>query len=534
MLVGLKFSPSSSYFARCYVGLPLCTMVLAAPIALVLASTGTSAASATLDLVGIDKEISDLSGSNADTVTNSGPSDASVLVTGGTSTTFSGTIEDGAAKTGLTLRKSDPTAGLTLDGTNTYSGGTIIESGDLSFGGATALGNGRVTLNGGDLRSQTTTTLTNDLAFGVAAGSVIAEDGTELTIAGNVFNTGQAVLGEAGSTGTIVLGGALYNNDFASTVTMEGGTVKVGNAVSAANALSNLSGVTVGADATLDLNAVDVTVTDLSGAGTIVNNLTGAANLIVNGTDNTEFSGAIGGGTERIGLELNKADADDTFALTGASSITGATQINRGTLRVGGSSSLSATSVQTDGSLILENGATVGSLASIGTVDVTGATITGDALINSALLDVGAGLTTFAADLTIGGALRLEFGGTTPGTFSQLSIDGDFDILGSLLDINTFAGFSFAKGQFFDIISVDGDVFGGVLSDGFVGLSEGSLIAGFQEDLFITYRAGDGNDIALYTTDEPKPPSVPLPASIPALLSGMGALAALRWRRKTR
>jgi len=111
---------------------------------------------AVLDLHGFNNTIGSLSGNG--TVTNNGTAPA-VLTSGNdnTSTTFSGTIQDGTSVLGLT-KIGTGTLELTAD--DTYSGGTIIENGTLvaavpTAGQATsfALGTGNVSLLGGTLRT---------------------------------------------------------------------------------------------------------------------------------------------------------------------------------------------------------------------------------------------------------------------------------------------------------------------------------------------------------------------------------------------
>ena len=77
-----------------------------------------------LDLGGFRQTVSSLAG--AGTVTNSGTSDA-VLTNQGPSSTFSGSITDGATHTtGLTENSAGNT--LTLSGRNAYSGPTTVEA----------------------------------------------------------------------------------------------------------------------------------------------------------------------------------------------------------------------------------------------------------------------------------------------------------------------------------------------------------------------------------------------------------------------
>lgn len=62
----------------------------------------------------------------------------------------------------------------------------------------------------------------------------------------------------------------------------------------------------------------------------------------------------------------------------------------------------------------------------------------------------------------------------------------------------------------------------------FGGLAEGALISWFRENVFITCRAGDGNDIALFTENGAPPAPVPLPTSLPLFLAALVSLWGLR------
>ncbi|MDW4500562.1 VPLPA-CTERM sorting domain-containing protein [Sulfitobacter sp. D35] len=522
-----------------------------------LAISGLPANAATIDLIGTDTEIADLAGN--DTITNSGPGDAAVVVTGSASTTFSGTIADGSAQTGLTLRKDTNSTGLTLTGTNSYSGDTTLEAGELSFGSAASLGSGSVILAGGDLRSLSTAILANRLTFGAAAGSLIADDGTTLTLTGTYENFGNAVFGEAGNSGTIDLAASSFVVPSFSTATIAGGTVRTANAQNGASAFSMGAGVTIEADGTLEMDGFDVNVTDLAGSGTIVNSAPVAAVLTESGTDSTEFSGAIAGGAAPVNFTLNKTDINDTLTLSGQNSF-GDTRILRGTLRTSGTTELGDTFVGAEGALMMDRGANAGSIQTNGALVASGGnsfsgnvsigaggsltivdgavagnvanrglltasgqtTFSGDVSIDG-VFNVGAGLTTIGGDLSTG-LLSFEFGGITDGTFARLDIADDL-FIGGVIDFDIVAGLTLGKGQLFDIITVGGGVLGQ-----FAGLGEGALIEGFSEDVFITYKAGDGNDIALFTSDGP-PAHVPLPASVPVLLTGLGALAWIGRRR---
>ena len=105
------------------------------------------------------------------------------------------------------------------------------------------------------------------------------------------------------------------------------------------------------------------------------------------------------------------------------------------------------------------------------------------------------GATQIMGDLTINsGSLAIELGGTTPGLdFDQLQVTGNATLAGTL-DVTLLSGFNLIPETTFEILDI-----AGTRSGEFVGLGEGALVGNFGRNLFITYLAGDGNDVALYT-----------------------------------
>ena len=88
----------------------------------------------------------------------------------------------------------------------------------------------------------------------------------------------------------------------------------------------------------------------------------------------------------------------------------------------------------------------------------------------------------------------IELGGLNPGEFDQLLVTGDFNLAGDLF-VDLIGGYTLGFNQEFLIADV-----GGQLTGQFNGLGEGDLVGNFGGmDLFITYGAGDGNDIGLFT-----------------------------------
>jgi autotransporter-associated beta strand protein len=201
-------------------------------------SAFTVASGATLDFNGFDQAVGSLAGAGAVTL------GAATLVTGGdnTSTTFAGTISGSGA-----LFKIGPGT-LTLTGTSTYAGGTMIAGGLVNFNSASNFGTGPIILNGGGLQwaAGTSTDISARLTpFGV--------DGATFDTNGNNVTLASALAGIGGVTklgaGTLVLSGT---DTYRGPTTVAAGTLTVNGSIASSavtvNSGATLSGIgTVGA-----------------------------------------------------------------------------------------------------------------------------------------------------------------------------------------------------------------------------------------------------------------------------------------------
>jgi hypothetical protein len=132
------------------------------------------------------------------------------------------------------------------------------------------------------------------------------------------------------------------------------------------------------------------------------------------------------------------------------------------------------------------------------------------------------GVLGFEGDLVLGAGADtfIELGGYLPGEFDQLRIDHDL-VLNGALSVELYDGFQLASNDMFLI----GDV-GGLLFGRFDGLSEGDLVGNFGGmDLFITYSAGNGNGVGLFTP-------VPEPGALAFFTAGFVGVALFHRRRK--
>ena len=182
---------------------------------------------------------------------------------------FTGTIIDSDTASGALGKIVKVGAGeLTLTGSNTYSGGTILQAGALRAGNNAAFGSGTLTLNAG----------------------VLSSDGSlARTLANAVVIAGDATLGDAVKDGALTLAGAVSVGSgriitVASDVTLSGAVTSAGSFTKA-----GLGVLTLAASGTIA--ASSLVVAD----GTLVNSGTVAADVNVATGATLRGSGAIAG-----------------------------------------------------------------------------------------------------------------------------------------------------------------------------------------------------------------------------------------------
>lgn len=161
--------------------------------------------------------------------------------------------------------------------------------------------------------------------------------------------------------------------------------------------------------------------------------------------------------------------------------------------------------LDTNGSIVMNGGASldIGQLSGQGLIDGDATTTI---LIND-LLSPGQspGIIEFAGNLSLASSSTtlIELGGINTGEFDRVVGLNDLTIDGTL-DVQLWNGFALTDGMMFEIFGVNGTSVGQ-----FMGLSEGDLVGNFGgTDLFITYQAGSGNNVALYTSAVPEPGAI--------------------------
>lgn len=140
---------------------------------------------------------------------------ASVIVSGNSDVTLLAGTNGALQGTGV-LTLSD-NAQLTIEMSNSYSGGTAIDGGTLNANAADALGTGAITLNGGSLHANAANA-TGTGAITVNGGTLYANAADALGSSGVALNGGALVLGHTQGLGT-------------GSVTFNGGILRYGSGV---------------------------------------------------------------------------------------------------------------------------------------------------------------------------------------------------------------------------------------------------------------------------------------------------------------
>lgn len=286
-------------------------------------------------------------------------------------------------------------ANLTLNGNNTFSGGTTLNAGTLTLGSANGLGSGGLIVGGA-------ATLDNSAAFGIGNALTL---NAGLTVAGNNDLSLNSSIGGAGiltknGLSDLTLAG---NNTFSGALNINSGSVTTLNT----SALGNTSGVNISAGAALNLGS-NASLAALTGSGSV--QLTGSNTLTVGGVNSTStFDGDLSGsgGLTKVGT--------GTLNLTGINGITGNSAINSGTLNLSGSLGSAQVNINTGGTF-------TGSGSALGTVNVN----------SGGHLALSSGNTLSAGSLTLAAGSNVDVALGTPSTTSLMNIGGNVTLDGNL------------------------------------------------------------------------------------------------------
>ncbi|MEA2884599.1 MAG: fibronectin-binding autotransporter adhesin [Bradyrhizobium sp.] len=354
-----------------------------------------------------------------------------------------------ASLTGAGKVTQDGFGTTTLAATNTYTGGTAINSGTLevahaSGGTIDALSNGVIAINSGAaLRSSVSGTLGNAITFnGGSFGTLSAAAGTALTLTGGVFLNADSVttFGSPTDTGTILVNTTAITPSNSASVVVGGGILRAGS-FQFGGALGTIQSTTVNAGATLDLNDFSAAIHNLGGGGSVVTGTSAntSLSLTVDPATSSEFSGVISGAGKVT------VTGGGTMVLSGDNTYGNGTSIMAGTTLQLGNGGVAGSIVGN----VLDGGALVFNRSNMMTFTGLISDFSGDGPASAgSLVQNGTGTTiltgnnTYTAGTRINaGTLQLGNGGTTG------------SIVGNVLNNGTFA-----------INRSDAVAFGGVIS----------------------------------------------------------------------
>ena len=298
------------------------------------------------------------------------------------------------------------TGTLVLSGANTFGGGTTITAGTLQLGDGTTNG----TAGTGAIIDNATLALDNASAQTIAAG---------------ISGSGNVVVMNAGS--AVTLSGA--NSYSGGTTVATASTLRAGAGSALGTGPLALSGH-------LDLNGTALIIGALSGSstGVITSGIAGAASITTTiASGSSTFAGVIQNGSGVVALTKSGLG---TQVLTNASTFTGGTTINAGTLQLGDGS--------TNGSVdagVITNNATLA--INNGSAQTLAAGISGPG--NVVVMNAGSAVTlsganSYSGGTTVNAASALRVGSSTALGSGTVTLNGQLDLNGNALAVGVLSG----------------------------------------------------------------------------------------------
>jgi|GEM_PF-1018308 len=294
----------------------------------------------------------------SDVVFGTGGAGAHTLVLAGSGNWTLNNIITNSSGT-VTVTKNDNGI-LTLNGANTYTGGTNLNAGTLNINSTAALGTGALTINGG--------TIDNTSAGALVLTATLAQNWNgDFTFAGTrdltfgATGLGNTNLGGIGSVrqvttnaGTLTIGtmsGVGYGLTKAGAGTLQLSTTSNATA-------NNITGVLNVVGGKFAIGARDFKAGGLTGSAIVENDSATTRWIFINNNADNVFSGTLQNGTAAGLLGFYKAGTG-TLTLTGTNTYTSTTSIGGGTLEFGSATTAGLTetlSTSTNSGLVFDRG----------------------------------------------------------------------------------------------------------------------------------------------------------------------------------
>ena len=358
-----------------------------------------------------------------------------ITLGGGTLSYTSGaTLSGNISETGVRSLTVDNN--LTLSGSNSYSGGTNLNSGTLVFANGALPSTGTITfgLAGSPVLkwgTGNTQAVTNAIDVG-ADYATFDPNGNDIAFGGanSLYGAGGLLVADSLGSGTLNLNKAGTYQGFTA---IGSGTLKLGadNAIPQAASANSYLGV----DGTLDMNGHGVSANVLGNSIGITTGLvtSGTAATLTLGCDKTLLDNISYDGRITDAVSLVKT-GDNTQILSGSNSYNGTTTVSGGTLVAGSANAFGNSAITVNG----------------GTLDLNGNVITNSVTLNGGTLGNGT-----SADIGVND-LALGHGGTVNANSKNLTVTGTLSGSGIITATNVTLG-NLAPGNSPGLVTIDGN-----------------------------------------------------------------------------
>lgn len=435
------------------------------------------------------------------------PSDVSVNNDAGNDYVFSGGAIGGSAS----ITKAG-TGKLTLASANTHAGGVVLNAGTLNLNHSGALGAGLLTINGGSLDNTSGSAIvvatnnpqkwsgnfsfvgTNNLDLGT--GGVTLATNPVLTVDANALTIGGAITGAFGLTkagaGSLNLAGS---NSMSGGVTLNGGILNINNSAALGTGAFTIAGGTI----------------DNTSGGPI--NVTGNPPLNLN--TNLAFTGSnalnLGAGVVTLSANLTVIVAANTLTIGGVIDGTfGVTKAGNGTLVLGGASSYTGAVNVDAGRLMITNATAADGRSSLGALTGGAVSVASGAALDLGgnptvqALNFGAKLFRIAGTGIDGSGAITNTGVTQQNVLQHVTLNADasvggparFDIrsvpntgLNASLDLANHTLTKSGPNQF-SLIGVDVSDGNVIVNEGIFAIERATTITDFGTGRILTFNAG--------------------------------------------
>jgi autotransporter-associated beta strand protein len=356
---------------------------------------------------------------------------------------------------------------LTLTGSNSFSGGLVVQGGNVLLTNAYAAGSAPITLNGGTVtfNGPSLSTYPNALNF-TGNGTLISSGGGNNTV-GGAWTGGVGIVANMNITGIFSVTGSMFSYLGTIAFGTSGGSFGVKVATGATFDASNASfDLGIGTATLVNLNGSIVYLGSLAGGtGTSLagaNSVDAPSTYVIGGKNlSTKFAGQIRDGTHStVPATAIVKTGSGALTLTGNSSYSGGTTVSEGTLQVDNASGSAtgsgglfvATGATLTGSGIVGSPTTLDDGATLAPGDTTGALTVNNDLILSDNTILQFELGSSSDTVVVGGSLHAagvinvtNAGGFGPGSYVLFSYNptNNFDT-GNLAVGNVPSGYNYA------------------------------------------------------------------------------------------